>query len=223
MRQNRVYDFKIRCMIRAADRVIKCFHTTQWVLNKRGTQGWNREEISLLGGCILESVLACLLRKRGSRLKGEGEYTQASRWADLRERLRGQMDLRISGRRKQALGGRFHSVRGVGEGGEGLGLINHVDCFQGWTIVSRERQGMMLRILWGWRCCWRFIEGYERTAVKTFSKAEIISGLQLPEGNSEWVLQKAALALAFCGGLQCAEGIEMWWFGWERWQDMGSL
>ena len=44
-----------------------------------------------------------------------------------------------------------------------------------------------------------YSEGYERTAAKTFTKAEILFGLQLAECNPEWILRKAAISLAFCG------------------------
>ena len=50
-----------------------------------------------------------------------------------------------------------------------------------------------------------YSEGYERTAAKTFTKAEILSGLQLAECNPEWTLRKAAISLAFCVGLGCEE------------------
>ena len=40
---------------------------------------------------------------------------------------------------------------------------------------------------------------------KTFSKVEILSGLQLAKCNLERTLRKAAISLAFCGGLRCAE------------------
>ena len=51
----------------------------------------------------------------------------------------------------------------------------------------------------------RYSEGYERTAAKTFRKGEILSGLQFAKSNPEWTLMKAAISLAFCGGLRCAE------------------
>ena len=51
----------------------------------------------------------------------------------------------------------------------------------------------------------RYSDGYERTAAKTFTKGEIISGLQLAESNLELILRKAAISLAFCGGMRCAE------------------
>ena len=71
-----------------------------------------------------------------------------------------------------------------------MGIVHHLDD----NNVFKRKTGtdaknfMRLKMLLK-----SYNEGYERTAAKTFSKAEILAGLQLLEGNPEWILWKACL------------------------------
>ena len=51
----------------------------------------------------------------------------------------------------------------------------------------------------------QFESGYERKTASVFSLEQLEQALQLPYNCSKWVLRKAALSLAFCGGLRCCE------------------
>ncbi len=47
--------------------------------------------------------------------------------------------------------------------------------------------------------------GYVRSAAKAFTKDEILQIMQIDNTTNVWVLRKAAIAIAYCGGLRCVE------------------
>ena len=48
-------------------------------------------------------------------------------------------------------------------------------------------------------------QGYVRKVASIFTKAEILAALQIDIDTPKWAQKKAAVALAYCGGLRCAE------------------
>ena len=47
-------------------------------------------------------------------------------------------------------------------------------------------------------------QGYDRTSVAVFTKEQILLSLQIEDDGPKWVLRKAAVALAYCGGAEGA-------------------
>ena len=54
-------------------------------------------------------------------------------------------------------------------------------------------------------------QGYEWTSAAVFTKEQILLALQIEDDGPEWVLRKAAVALAFCGGLRGYELRNLLW------------
>ena len=51
----------------------------------------------------------------------------------------------------------------------------------------------------------RYEAGYIRKVASVFTIFQIRQAIQLDLNSPRWVLRKAAIAVAYCGGLRCAE------------------